>query len=777
MTFLHPTLFAIGIASVAIPILIHLLLRQRRRPIQWAAMRFLMEAYRRQRRRMRVQQWLLLAARCLLLAALAAAIAQPLLERAGVLGSGRTLYVLIDNGLASGVREGDGSAAGVALERHKERAREMVRALGAGDRAALVTLAGPARGVVLPASADPAAVLGLIDDVQITDAPTDLAGALQLVATAAGQDQSGGGAGRPVIAVLSDFLQGSADVSRPLPTALADMPGVQVLAPTPRASAPGNVQVVSVEPLRAVVLTGTGGTTAGLAQREQVRVTLRRTGQTSEGGVTSVRLRPVGASGAGGPGAQQTVRWQPGQTEAVVAMQVDPAASESEGAGVFTALVAEIDRDALGGDNVYRRPIGVREALRVGIVARQRFGAASGIDRLAPADWIRLALAPAAGTPMDVSQIEPGALDAPVIAAHDVLFIPAPETLKDEDWPRLRRFVDNGGLLVVSPSVEETVHLWTDPMVRELGLSWRLARESSAFEQPMSLDDRAGDSPVLGLIAPEFASLARPVSVSRVLAIEDAGPSSDVMLSLASGEPWMIASEPGSASEAPAAASENGATRTTAPGRGMVVYLASAPALLWTDLPAKPLMVPLMQELCRQGFGRAAGTWSTAAGRSAAAPSRTVALRALSSDDAPAPAELAVAPSGLTAEPVRSAGLFTAVDDARRARGLVAVNADVDAGRTSTQEASAVQSWLAATAGSGQNAASVAWLDEQAPGAALARRDARSPIALPLLIAALVVAAAELVMARLFSHAVRRDSGATGPVDLADQVFTTKEAA
>ncbi|MBN8645264.1 MAG: BatA domain-containing protein, partial [Planctomycetes bacterium] len=82
MTFLHAGLAAAGFACVAIPIVIHLLFRRRRKPTPWAAMRFLLEAMRRQRRRLRLETLLLLAARCLMLACLAAAIARPLLSGA-----------------------------------------------------------------------------------------------------------------------------------------------------------------------------------------------------------------------------------------------------------------------------------------------------------------------------------------------------------------------------------------------------------------------------------------------------------------------------------------------------------------------------------------------------------------------------------------------------------------------------------------------------------------------------------------------------------------------
>src|SRR5438270_5627669 len=62
---------AAGAASV--PVIIHLLNRRRYRVVDWAAMRFLLAAMRKNVRRLRVEQLLLLAVRTLLLALLVAA--------------------------------------------------------------------------------------------------------------------------------------------------------------------------------------------------------------------------------------------------------------------------------------------------------------------------------------------------------------------------------------------------------------------------------------------------------------------------------------------------------------------------------------------------------------------------------------------------------------------------------------------------------------------------------------------------------------------------------
>ena len=88
MTFLNPAL-AFGALLFAVPLVIHLLNRQRHKRRPWAAMEFLLKAYQKQRNRLRNENLLLLLLRCLVPIALAMAVARPVWqEAAGLLGGG-----------------------------------------------------------------------------------------------------------------------------------------------------------------------------------------------------------------------------------------------------------------------------------------------------------------------------------------------------------------------------------------------------------------------------------------------------------------------------------------------------------------------------------------------------------------------------------------------------------------------------------------------------------------------------------------------------------------
>ena len=87
LQFVNPLLL-IGAAAFAVPLIIHLLNRQRFKRRPWAAMEFLLAAYKKQRRRLRRENLLLLLLRCLIPILLALAIARPMLRDDRITGTG-----------------------------------------------------------------------------------------------------------------------------------------------------------------------------------------------------------------------------------------------------------------------------------------------------------------------------------------------------------------------------------------------------------------------------------------------------------------------------------------------------------------------------------------------------------------------------------------------------------------------------------------------------------------------------------------------------------------
>ena len=78
--FLNPSFVLPGAALVAIPIVIHFLNRLRYKRVRFAAMEFLLKSDKRNRRRVMIEQLLLLAVRCLMVLLLAALISRLVLD-------------------------------------------------------------------------------------------------------------------------------------------------------------------------------------------------------------------------------------------------------------------------------------------------------------------------------------------------------------------------------------------------------------------------------------------------------------------------------------------------------------------------------------------------------------------------------------------------------------------------------------------------------------------------------------------------------------------------
>src|SRR5215472_6251432 len=65
-SFLNPGYLMAGAALISLPIIIHLINRMRFKRVRWAAMEFVLKSQKRNRRRLIIEQLLLLALRCLL---------------------------------------------------------------------------------------------------------------------------------------------------------------------------------------------------------------------------------------------------------------------------------------------------------------------------------------------------------------------------------------------------------------------------------------------------------------------------------------------------------------------------------------------------------------------------------------------------------------------------------------------------------------------------------------------------------------------------------------
>ena len=85
LAFLNPLLLW-ALPLCAVPIIIHLLNRRRFKKVPWAAMEFLLAAMKRNKKRLRMEQWLVLLLRTLAVLLLVGLVTRPQLGGGGLLG-------------------------------------------------------------------------------------------------------------------------------------------------------------------------------------------------------------------------------------------------------------------------------------------------------------------------------------------------------------------------------------------------------------------------------------------------------------------------------------------------------------------------------------------------------------------------------------------------------------------------------------------------------------------------------------------------------------------
>ena len=175
MSFLSPWFLA-GLAALAVPILVHLIHKERKEVVEFPSLMFIQRIPYKSVKRNQIRHWLLFLLRCAAIILLIAAFARPLFDResstppAAVDGA-REVAILIDRSYSMGY--------GDRWERAKSAARSAVEALGPQDRATLVFFADRAEAVTR-SSAERAGMIAAIEASTLSSGRTRYGPALKL---------------------------------------------------------------------------------------------------------------------------------------------------------------------------------------------------------------------------------------------------------------------------------------------------------------------------------------------------------------------------------------------------------------------------------------------------------------------------------------------------------------------------------------------------------------------------------------------------------------------
>lgn len=168
------------LAAAAVPLVIHLWSRRRYREIPWAAIEFLLAAMRKNARRIRIEQLLLLAVRMSLVALLVFALAEPYLEQVGlqfVAGERTHRVLVIDGSFSMDYRPADRSL----FDQAKALAARIVDESTQGDGFTLIEMADPPRVVVGTPAFEAADFVEEIENLKLVHGGANVAATLAKV--------------------------------------------------------------------------------------------------------------------------------------------------------------------------------------------------------------------------------------------------------------------------------------------------------------------------------------------------------------------------------------------------------------------------------------------------------------------------------------------------------------------------------------------------------------------------------------------------------------------
>jgi hypothetical protein len=195
MSFLTP-LFLLGLAGIAVPVIIHLIQKERKNVVAFPSLMFLRRIPYQSVNRRRIRNWPLLLLRLAALALIVLAFARPFLNReslaAAAAGGAREVVILLDRSYSVGY--GDRWQRAVAT------ARDAIRGLNPGDRATLALFDTGAE-VALRSTSDKGRLEAALAGAEVSAAATKFGPALKL----AGSILSESGLPNREVVLISDF--------------------------------------------------------------------------------------------------------------------------------------------------------------------------------------------------------------------------------------------------------------------------------------------------------------------------------------------------------------------------------------------------------------------------------------------------------------------------------------------------------------------------------------------------------------------------------------------
>jgi hypothetical protein len=593
MTMLNGIL-AFGAAAFAIPLIIHILNRSRFRTIEWGAMHLLDSIVRVNHKRFRIEQLILLLVRCAIPAVLAFCLARPVLTGWRDLAGNAPVsaVILLDTSYSMDASGPQGKHFDLAVEQ----AVAVLKAMSRGSEVAVIQTGGRPTSIFGQPIFDPSLMIEQLRQLKGGFGASQMPEALDLaLVTLAGMSHV-----RRELIVISDFQV----ADWPADAAFANQIRKQVedahIAPALTLlrvgeTTPGNVSVEGLEFSRRAI---------GVGQQLLVRANLKNHGtETYEKARVTLLC----------DGVEQSVSQVDLEPQSTTQTLFE-CRFETAGSHVLTVELT-VD-DPLSTDNRYSAAVNVWDKIEVLLVD----GQPSSEPLQGETDFLAVALTPFTlgrlklADLLQTKTISPAALNSDLLKATRVVVLANVAKLADEQVDRLMEYVRAGGALLVFPGDRLDADWYNKHLFAERGGILPLPFFTAIGTHQ---DDGKGtrivsqhfDHPALELFNVPTNGDLSTATIRRWYRLGEPNTTAPSLLSLSptSFQPPQVPNqEPSKEDSRPLAAEVIVMARleTGDPflvqkqvGDGIVVQMATSCDADWSDLPLRPIYLPLMQQL------------------------------------------------------------------------------------------------------------------------------------------------------------------------------------
>ena len=563
MTFLNFALLG-GLAALSIPIIIHLFHKSRFEVVKWGAMHLLQAVIRTNRRRIRIEQLILLAVRAAIPALLALAMARPVWVGAQkLLGNAKTsTVVLLDNSYS--MEAGRAGLTNFSIAR--DEASRIVGELKRGSDASVVLMGEGSSALLDEPTYDTARLTQALSKIDAGFGAATVPAALDYAANVFGQTHE---SSRQLV-MLTDFQRVSFEATEDkqlgeMIDRLKKLPiAPQITLFDVGAEAKDNVAIESLDFSRLMV---------GVGQKIQIRANLHNFGDAAYS-----ELR-VYFKADGKEKSVSQINLAPHEKGQVLFSH----AFETAGSHVIEIIA---DADALKADNSFLASIPVRDKVPLLLV--------NGDPNPAPlkgeTDFAEIALQPfsAAGKVeladlISTKVIKPEELNAKALVESAVLILANVRKLGDDQLRAIEDFVKGGGGLLIFPGDRSDPSWYNGPLFREgKGLLPQtlgpLAGELKEGAPSVAIVTQRFENPALELFNDPRNGNLSDSAIKLWFKLQESQKATEVvtLARLESGDPFLV--------EKPF-------------GEGRVIACSTALDADWSNLPMRPFYLPLLQRL------------------------------------------------------------------------------------------------------------------------------------------------------------------------------------